>query len=150
MPGTYAPLVRPIPVEQTYGLRRRVLRPQQACSSVPFAGDDAPGALHLGAFDTSGLLAIASLIPERAPGGATPGDWRLRGMATAPDRRRRGLGNALVRAAFEHVAAAGGVALWCNARTTAEPFYGALGFLRQGAPFDLPEIGPHVRMWRPI
>jgi L-Ala-D/L-Glu epimerase len=157
--------VREIPATGTWELRGRVLRPHQRGGSLALPGDDAPGAVHLGAFVAGELLAIASLLPElppplsaepwrhseREPAAATlPGDWRLRGMAARAEARRRGLGRALVHAAIDRAVAAGGTALWCHARVGAQPFYTALGLRTVGGPFDLPQIGPHVFMWTPI
>jgi predicted GNAT family N-acyltransferase len=41
--------------------------------------------------------------------------------------------------------------MWCDARTTAVPFYRAHGFVAEGAEFMHEESGiPHYRMWRMI
>jgi GNAT superfamily N-acetyltransferase len=126
---------------------------------VRLRGDEVPEALHVGAFVAGELLGIASVLPERpallppAAGVAMhplPGDWRLRGMAVRVDARRHGLGRALLEAAVAHAIAKGGTALWCHARIAAQPFYTALGMRTEGAPFDVPEIGPHVFMWMPL
>lgn len=44
----------------------------------------------------------------------------------------------------------GGTQLWCNARSTAAGFYRALGFEAKGEEFELPGIGAHSLMWRPL
>jgi ribosomal protein S18 acetylase RimI-like enzyme len=67
-------------------------------------------------------------------------------MVTVPEHRRLGLGRAvldgLLRAAIE----GGGGLVWCNARTTVRGFYEASGFVTDGDVFELPDLGPHVRM----
>jgi predicted GNAT family N-acyltransferase len=131
-------------------LRHSVLRPEQPAESVIYPLDDAADALHVGAFDGERLVAVASLYRESPEGSADKAMWRLRGMATAPDARRRGHGDRLLRACFEHVLACGGGTIWCNARTTASDFYFALGFGVEGEPFELPGIGRHYVMTRSV
>ena len=92
-------------------------------------------------------MGIASLYRESRPGGP-PGGWRLRGMATDADVRGAGFGAALVAACIEHVAAAAGAELWCNARMAAVGFYERAGFRVVSDEFQVPGIGPHVVMAR--
>ena len=152
--------VRLIPADETYALRHRALRPQQALADCRFPGDEAPGAFHLGAFDGDGsLLGVASFNPEAAPAcvpvpssGLSPMDvrhaWRLRGMATAPEARGQGHGKALLQAGIAELARRGAGLLWCNARLSAAGFYEVQGLARAGEDFDIPGIGGHVVMWR--
>lgn len=153
--------IRPIRPEKTWALRQRVLRQGQPLEACRFPGDEAPGAFHLGSFDSRGaMVAVASFNPEAAPDGLDevvlghgmpPGaSWRLRGMATAPEARGRGHGTALLRAGMQELARRGGRLLWCNARLSAAGFYEGLGLLRVGEAFDLPGIGAHVVMVCPL
>jgi GNAT superfamily N-acetyltransferase len=140
-------------------LRRRVLRPHQALADQVFAGDDAPGAGHFAAYlddDAADAgadpVGIASITPEPFPGAGSPGpagtDFRVRGMATDPERGRRvGAGAALLAACLDHARAQGATRVWCNARTPARGFYERAGFIAEGAEFTLPGIGPHYLMW---
>jgi GNAT superfamily N-acetyltransferase len=114
-----------------------------------YPGDDHPDALHAAVRDPGPggpVVGIATVAPEGHPSDPRPGDWRLRGMATAPEVRGRGLGALLLTACLEHARARGGDRVWCNARVTAEGFYLRGGFLPEGARFDIPDIGPHVVM----
>lgn len=138
--------IRPITAAQTHPLRLAVLRPGRPLESVVFPGDDAPQACHLGAFSGEDIFGIASLYPEPLPGEAASGDWRLRGMAIAPDHQRQGIGRVLLAACLEHVRSQGGTRLWCNARSTARCFYEAQGFTIRGEEFDIPGVGPHFVM----
>jgi predicted GNAT family N-acyltransferase len=105
--------------------------------------------VHLAVREEGAVVAIASLVPEPHPATPRAGDWRIRGMATAPGHRGRGLGAALVAACVERAAAAGASRVWCNARVGAAGLYERAGFAREGDVFDEPGIGPHVRMARP-
>lgn len=132
-------------------LRRRVLRPHQTLAEQVFAGDDAPEAAHFAAFDDAGeVMGIASITPEAKPGGpdgATARDFRIRGMATDPERGRgTGAGGAVLLAALDHARAHGATRVWCNARTPARGFYERYGFVAEGEEFELPGIGPHYVM----
>ncbi len=124
-----------------------MLRPGQPFLETRYPGDDA--GVHYGAFDGDQLVGIASLYEEdRADGSA--GGWRLRGMATDAAVRGAGFGAALLAHCLEHVAGAGGTELWCNARMAAVGFYRRAGFEVLSDEFDVPGIGPHVVMARPI
>jgi GNAT superfamily N-acetyltransferase len=135
-------------------LRQRVLRPHQTLAEQVFDGDDAPAAAHFAAYADRGAgdepVGIASITPEPFPGagGARAGDFRVRGMATDPERggRGTGAGGALLLACVEHARAAGGARVWCNARTPARGFYERAGFVAEGEEFALPGIGPHFLM----
>jgi ribosomal protein S18 acetylase RimI-like enzyme len=69
-------------------------------------------------------------------------------MATRADARRRGFGRQILDLLIGHVADRGGGLLWCNARTPALHLYERADFLPRGDVFELPEIGPHLLMWR--
>lgn len=142
--------VRAISPSETHALRRAVLRPARPREALAFPGDSGPETFHLGAFIRGELLGIASLYREPPPGQPDPDSWRLRGMATRRDARRRGVGSALVGAALERIEARGARRVWCNARVEAASFYRGLGFAERGTVFEIPGIGPHVFMWRPV
>jgi predicted GNAT family N-acyltransferase len=132
--------IRQVSAAETRPLRKEVLRPHQRLDEVGFAGDEVPGAAHFGAFVQMHMVATATVHPEDG--------WRLRGMATKEGFRGRGLGGALVEACLKHVAREGGTSVWCNARLKATDFYRRHGFEARGEVFELPEIGPHVKMIR--
>ncbi len=110
----------------------------------------------IGAFDGDRLVGIASLYREGRDGPVNPvkgplgPGWRLRGMATDDAVRGAGFGGALLAACIEHVAAAGGGELWCNARMVAVGFYRRAGFEIVSDEFDVPGIGAHVVMARAV
>ncbi len=137
--------VRPVGPDDVRPLRQSILRRGQSWEGTAYPGDGDPATVHLGAFEEEGLVGIASLYREDRPG-AGRGGWRLRGMATTPEVRGRGVGRALLAACVAHVATNGGGELWCNARTPAAGFYAAAGFSVLTDEFDIPGIGPHVVM----
>lgn len=145
--------VSQVPVEETYPLRAKVLRNGGPPEAAKLAGDDRPGVATFAATDDEGrMIGCIGLFPEPCPDlPEHPGKgWRIRGMATEDEWRSRGVGTQVLKAALEHVAAEGGGLVWCNARTRAAEFYRRAGFQEIGEPWDDPEIGPHVRMWREV
>jgi len=142
--------VRPISSAETFPLRLAVLRPGRPRESAMFAGDDAPDTKHFGAFRNGKLLSIASLFASELPERPGLPAYQLRGMATAEEARNQGLGKALVAASLDFLREKHGRLLWCNARIAAVEFYRHLGFSTIGPEFDIPEVGPHFRMWREV
>ena len=147
------PYVERVPVSDTYPLRALVLRSGAPPEAARFAGDDHP---DLAAFavrhGADGVIGCVTVVPEPCPDFPDRADrvWRIRGMATSAEWRGRGLGTALLAAVLDHVGAAGGGLVWCNARTPARTLYERAGFEQLGEEWVDPEIGPHVRMWREV
>jgi ribosomal protein S18 acetylase RimI-like enzyme len=127
-------------------LRATILRAGQAPERLVYAGDDAPDTLHLAVIDGAVVIGIATVMADPHPHAARVGDWRIRGMATAPEHRRAGLGRALLAGCETHARARAGRRLWCNARLPARSFYERAGFRPEGEVFELEGIGPHLIM----
>jgi ribosomal protein S18 acetylase RimI-like enzyme len=138
--------LRPVSAAETRPLRHRILRPHQRVEDVALPHDEDVDTLHLGAFVDGVMIGTATVHREALPGTTDPNAWRLRGMATEPDARRRGCGSKLVAGCVEHAKKHGGSRMWCTARETAKGFYDALGFATIGDPFDIPDVGPHYVM----
>ncbi|MDX6727430.1 MAG: hypothetical protein QOK49_2235 [Baekduia sp.] len=127
-------------------LRQAVLRPHQTVAEQVYPGDDAAGAGHFAAYSEEDVVGVASITPEAHPHDPRPGDWRIRGMATAPEARGLGAGAELLTACLTHARAGGARRVWCNARSPVRAFYEREGFVVEGPEFTLPEIGPHFLM----
>lgn len=145
--------VERVPVEETYPLRAHVLRNGGPPEAAKLPGDDQPEVATYAARDAEGtIIGCVGLFPEPCPDlpDRAGRGWRIRGMATADGWRGRGIGARVLAAALDHVAARDGGLVWCNARTPAATFYARAGFVTIGEPWEDPEIGPHVRMWREV
>ena len=138
--------VRQVSAAETVPLRHAVLRPGRPVETALFAGDDLPSTKHFGAFRNGQLLCIASLFQAELPEEPGVAAIQLRGMATAPEVQRTGLGRALVIGCVAFAREKGVRLLWCNARTYAAGFYTKMGFEIVGKEFDIPDVGPHYRM----
>jgi GNAT superfamily N-acetyltransferase len=140
--------VEQVPIFLVLPLRQKVLRPHQRLADVGFEGDTT-GA-HFAAFDAaSTIVGVVSLV-SGPPTESGCSSWRLRGMATDPDRQGQGVGRALMTGLLDFVARSGGGMLWCSARLRAVGFYERFGFVVTGAAFEEPIIGMHVPMARVV
>ncbi|MFT4627690.1 MAG: GNAT superfamily N-acetyltransferase [Myxococcota bacterium] len=144
--------IRRAKADELVDVRHTVLRQGRPRETARFEGDQAPDTRHWVA-DRSGIvIGVVTVIrqpfpssPELGSPPEEPPQWQLRGMATLPEYRGQGLGRALLLAAQAEVAAP----LWCNAREAVVPFYTRHGWAPAGDTFEIPPIGPHVRMiWR--
>lgn len=108
-----------------------------------------PDAFAVGAFEEldhsrgrrERLIAVGLVGPE-----GEPGQWRVRGMAALPEARRRGAGTAVLEALLAHAREQGATEVWANVRTPARTLYERAGFRVDSDVYELPHIGPHVRM----
>ena len=92
--------VRSIPLAETRALRRDVLRPYMTVDEL---AEHEPGeAVAFGVFQGDDLVAVGLVGPE----GDQLGDWRIRGMATAPHARGRGAGTKVLQALVQHATSA--------------------------------------------
>jgi ribosomal protein S18 acetylase RimI-like enzyme len=135
--------VRRVSLADTRDLRQRVLRPHATADEL--ATHEPAGAVAFGAFTGPELVAVGLVGAD-----GDPGDWRVRGMATASEARGRGAGTAILQALVEYAIAHGATRVWCNARTPALNLYRRVGFLLASEEFFPPEIGPHFRVELPV
>jgi GNAT superfamily N-acetyltransferase len=128
-------------------LRMSVLRPWQSPGESMYAREGDRETAHYAVLGEDGtVLAVGSVMEEGHPREPRAGDWRVRGMATDPALRRRGLGRAVLSALEAHARGHGGRRLWCNARTGARAFYEREGWSTEGEEFEIEGIGPHFVM----
>jgi GNAT superfamily N-acetyltransferase len=129
-----------VEVAEVRPLRAAILRGGGELETAVWPGDDDPRAGHYAVRDSGGeIVAVGSVVLE-GPG------WRVRGMATAPEARGRGLGSIILAALLAHARDHGDGTVWCNARPRAMPLYERAGFVPVGDPWDEPGLGPHHRM----
>jgi len=142
--GDATVVIREAPADDVLDLRHAILRRGLPRETAVFAGDSDAQALHVTASVDGRVVGCATLLPSTWDGEPAR---QLRGMATAADFRGRGLGRAMLEFIEQRVRQdAGPRLLWCNARLPASGFYEKLGWQTVSAPFDIPTVGPHVRM----
>jgi GNAT superfamily N-acetyltransferase len=125
-----------VPVEDTYDLRRRVLRAGTPSGAVTFAADDAPDTVHVAAVDDDGrIVGIATSLAAPCPHRPGRTARRLRGMAVEDSQRGSGIGLLLLAALVERARTAGAGVVWADARDSALGFYRRAGFAVVGEGF---------------
>jgi GNAT superfamily N-acetyltransferase len=141
-----------VPPPVTYTLRQRVLRPGRSLDAVRLPIDDNPRTAAFAVRDATGaVVATAIVFPDPCPWLCDRRrSWRLRGMATDPAWRGRGIGGRMLAHVLDHVRRGGGEVVWCNARVPARRLYERAGFTVHGDEWDDPDLGPHVAMWRTL
>ena len=134
--------------EDTYELRRRVLREGRTDATVVFDGDGEEGTTQLGARDAGGrLVGVSTWLWRPCPVDPGQRDRQLRGMAVERSRQGCGVGAALLAAGVEEAERLGASAVWANARDTALGFYSRHGFEVVGEGFVDETTGlPHHRI----
>ncbi|MBS1531821.1 MAG: GNAT family N-acetyltransferase [Bacteroidetes bacterium] len=136
-------MIRFIPVEDTLAIRNDILRGGKlTLDQCRFSGDENPDAFHLGYFAGDKLVCIATFHPQNYKDYQGKA-YQLRGMATLPEYRGRGIGNQVVNFAIVYLRGQKTNYIWCNARKSALKFYIDLGFEVISDEFELPNIGPH-------
>ena len=139
--------IRAIEAEETYPIRKEELR-KNVSLSHEMVGDKAPETLHLGIFFEGQLVGIVSLMQASISSFDDSPQYQIRGMATAAPYQGKGFGKRLLKEAEKRLKAMGVEFVWCNARVVALDFYLKMGFVIHGSVFQLPEIGPHYKMYK--
>ncbi|MEM8874725.1 MAG: GNAT family N-acetyltransferase [Planctomycetota bacterium] len=132
--------IETVDVERIRALRHKVLRAGMPIETTYFTGDEL--ATHYAALIDGAVVGCVSALVAPFPEHDEPADRQLRGMATDPVHRGRGIGGTLVRTLLAD--APGRV--WCNARIAAANVYRRAGFEQIGEPFEVPIFGTHLRM----
>lgn len=127
--------------QETYDLRQRVLRPGLPLEACVFPQDSM--SLHLGFRSEGAVVSVLSAHEERSELFPESKQWRIRGMATEPDRQGQGLGAELLRELSARARAEGVERIWCNARLIAIPFYARAGYALNSPEFHIEGVGPH-------
>ncbi|MGI8684500.1 MAG: GNAT family N-acetyltransferase [Acidimicrobiales bacterium] len=136
-------------VEDTHGVRRRVLRDHRPDAGVDLPEDRLPGTVHLGVVDDSAeggdaVVAVATVFPE--PTDFRPGARaaRLRGMAVEFQLQGQGVGALLLDAVVDWARGQRYEVLWANGRDSALGFYERHGWQAAGAGFTSLDLPHHV------
>lgn len=138
--GAVAPRVVAVDADQVRPLRHAVLRAGRPLEESVYPEDELPDTLHLAALaDDGSVRACGTFFPEPYQGRAA---WRLRGMASDPRVRGKGFAGALLAVALDRLRRGGVTVVWCNARTSALPFYRRFGFAAVGEEFEVVGV-PH-------
>lgn len=139
--------IRALKAEETYSIRKEELR-KNVSLSHQMEGDQDSDTLHLGIFVKDKLAGIVSLMRASIASFEDEPQYQIRGMATSASHQSKGFGKRLLEEAEKRLRAQGVEFVWCNAREIAKDFYLKMGYSIHGSVFELPEIGPHFKMYK--
>ena len=139
-----------INAEKIRPLRHAELRQGKDFSSTSYIRDNDHETFHLASIINDQIIVCATFYPELTDKKHSKNAYRLRGMATHSNFRRKGYGAELMNKSFKILKQKKCDLLWCNARLVAVNFYKSLGFNIIGDLFDIKEIGPHYYMYKEI
>ena len=135
-------LAGPHELELALSLREAVFCGEQGVSREAERDGRDEQALQLGAFAGGELVGTCRLLD-------VDGELMVQRVAVRADRRRRGVGLALMAAALAEAQAAGVGSVSLHAQTSSAAFYRVQGFVGRGRPF-LEEGIEHVTMRREL
>ena len=140
--------VRRAAPSEVIDVRHAVLRAGRPRSTAFFSGDDHAHTRHWIAKAGDDIIGVVSTMaadfpsPNELPPDQPIPRRQLRGMATLPTWRGKGIGRSLLSALEQETAEP----IWCNARESAVGFYERNGWQVVGEPFEIDPIGTHFKM----
>lgn len=132
-------MIKFINAEQTFPLRRAVLRKNMPNEPHEFSGDFDNNTIHLGYYEGEEIIGVVTIIKNGKIA-------QLRGMAVADAHQGEGIGKKLVLEAENVLKKENFSRIWMNARENAVPFYEKLGYKIEGELFIIKPIGFHYLM----
>ena len=142
--------IKKVAAKEIRPLRNLVLRPNLPIETTYYDLDDNKDTFHLASIMDNTIISIGTFYPENNVQLQTKNGYRLRGMATHPNYRRKSAATKLMEKSFVLLKEKKCDILWCNARLIAVEFYKSLGFKIVSEIFDIPSIGPHYKMYKSI
>ncbi|WP_159083999.1 GNAT family N-acetyltransferase [Saccharobesus litoralis] len=136
--------VKLISVDQTYPLRSLVLNPNLEVNTFSFEGDDKPDTQHYAAMHHDEVLAIGSVYAQQSDlieGGTHA---RLRGFATDPGLRNKGVGSHLLEDIEKKLTAQKYDVIWSSVTANSLLFYQKRGYNAIGSEIFEPTLGKMV------
>ena len=142
--------IKDVESEKIRKLRHSVLRKGKPFSTTKYNKDNQKDTFHLAVIEGEKTITCATFYPEKTKHSKSEQQYRLRGMATDLEFRRKGFGKLLMEESFERLKQKKCDTLWCNARLVAVDFYRSLGFETKGKMFNIRDIGPHYYMFKEL
>ena len=141
-------IIKNISPAETFLVRHPVLRKGKPVESCHFDGDDLETTQHFGLFLGHELVGIISLFKKSNPDFLEKNQCQIRGMAVLENQRKKDFGKALIIYSEEQCKNKNVDLIWFNARMEASGFYEKMGYLKTGIPFEIPDVGKHIVMFK--
>lgn len=142
--------IKQVSVEKILPLRQRILRPGKSLHESTFPNDKVESTIHLVVFQNEKIVAVASLMRENSEHNSAKNQYRLRGMAVSSEDQGQHLGKALFEEGLRLLKEKRVTYLWFNARIGAADFYKKQDCQVLGEGFMIPDVGPHVYMFKTL
>ena len=120
-------IITQVPAEVVWPVRHQVMYPELDFEEIKLPADET--GLHLALYEGQKVINVVSLFIEKK-------SLQFRKFATLDDYQGKGYGSALLQHVIDLAKKEGFNRLWCNARTTAAPFYQRFGFKETEATFS--------------
>jgi len=141
-------IIKKISSTETFSVRHPVLRKGKPLESCHFDGDNLETTQHFGLYLDEELVGIISLFKKSNPDFKENNQYQIRGMAVLEDHRKKDFGKALIRYSEEQCKNQNVDLIWFNARIEASGFYEKMGYQKIGVPFEIPDVGEHIVMFK--
>lgn len=142
--------IKKIAAAETFLIRLEVLRKGKLLESCRFDGDDLETTLHFGHYSDQKLVGIISLFKKSHTCFSEKIQYQIRGMAILENHRGEKFGRALIIHCEEECKNHDVDFIWFNARMEACGFYEKMGYQKTGIPFEIPDVGEHILMFKKI
>lgn len=143
-------ILKKITASETYSVRLPVLRKGKPIESCHFEGDNSSTTIHFGLYLNPELVGVVSLFKKTNPLFPKKNQFQIRGMAVLENHRKKDFGKALLLHCEAECKNQDVDLIWFNARTEAAGFYEKMGYRKTGLPFEIPDVGEHVIMFKEI
>jgi len=141
-------IIKKISSAETFSVRHPVLRKGKPMESCHFEGDDLETTQHFGLYLKQEIVGIISLFKKSNPDFQEKNQYQIRGMAVLEDQRKKDFGKALILYSEEQCKNQNVDLIWFNARIEASGFYEKMGYQKIGVPFEIPDVGEHIVMFK--
>lgn len=141
-------IIKKISSTETFSVRHPVLRKGKPIESCHFEGDDLETTQHFGLYLEQELAGIISLFKKSNPDFLEKNQYQIRGMAVLEDQRKKDFGKALILYSEEQCKNQNVDLIWFNARIEASGFYEKMRYQKIGVPFEIPDVGEHIVMFK--
>ena len=119
--------IKPAAIAEVWAMRQAVMYPGEPIEMVKLPDDDS--GVHTGVYEGDELLSVISFFEKN-------NELQFRKFATRTDKQGQGYGSRLLQYVMDEAVRRQVVAIWCNARTNAIPFYQRFGMQPEGESWE--------------
>ncbi len=137
-------------VQSILSIRHQVLRKERPLSTCHFNGDNLSDTFHFAAYINDEVVGCVSLMLKSNPEIEDKQSYQLRGMAVLENHQKKEIGKQLLNHSEQFLSSKAIKTIWCNVRIKAKVFYSKYGYKAVGKSFEIPDVGPHILMYKKL